>query len=264
MTLRKLACGVVVVAGALVFGAIFGPPGIGRAAGTAQPTNTALPTISGTPQEGQTLTASKGTWTDNPSSYAYLWSRCDENGNSCSTIAGANAGTYTLAHADVGHTLRVTVTATNKDGSAGASSAPTAPVRAAIVNGCPSGSGAIQVADLAPPARLWITPMGITPSVVTRSTGSIQLHFRVTACGARPVQGAIVFAVPIPYNQFGGRQVTTGADGTVNFTESRLPGFPADRRQELLVVLVRASKPGERILSGVSSRRAVSFRVSLR
>jgi hypothetical protein len=264
MTWKKLCAVAAVAAGALVFGAIFGPPGSGQAAGAAQPGNTALPTISGIPQEGQTLKASTGTWTGNPSSYAYLWSRCDANGNSCSQIGGANADTYTVAKVDVGFTLRVTVTATNKDGSTSATSAPTAPARAAIVNGCPSGSGAINIADLAPPARLGITPMGITPSVVTRSTGSIQLHFKVTACSGRPVQGAIVFAVPIPYNQFGGRQLTTGADGTVHITESRLPGFPADRRQELLVVLVRASKPGERILGGVSSRRAVSFRVSLR
>jgi hypothetical protein len=236
----------------------------GQASGNAQPTNTALPTISGTPQEGQTLTASKGTWTGNPTSYGYAWSRCDENGNGCSKIDGAGADTYTLAKADVGHTLRVTVTATGTDGSASATSAPTAPVRAAIVNGCPSGSGAIPAAELAPPARLFITPQGITPSVVTRSTRSIQLRFKVTACSGRAVQGAIVYASPIPFNQFGGRQLTTGADGTVNITESRLPGFPADRRQELLVVLVRASKPGERILTGISSRRAVSFRVSLR
>jgi hypothetical protein len=264
MTWKKLAGVVAVAAGALVFGAIFGPPGSGQASGTAQPTNTELPTISGTPQEGQTLTASKGTWTGNPTSYGYAWSRCNENGNRCSKIGGAKADMYTLARIDIGYTLRVTVTATNKDGAASATSAPTAPVRAAIVNGCPSGSGAIGVADLAPPARLWIQPQGITPSVVTRSATSVQFHFKVTACGGRPVQGADVFAVPIPYNQFRGRQATTGPDGTVNVTESRLLGFPASRRQELLAVLVRASKPGESILGGISSRRAVSFRVSLR
>jgi hypothetical protein len=264
MTWKKLAGVAAVAAGALVFGAIFGAPGSGRASGSAQPSNTALPTISGTPQEGYTLTASKGSWTGNPTSYGYAWSRCNENGNGCSKIGGAKADAYTLAKVDVGHTLRVTVTATNKDGSASATSAPTALVRAAIVNGCPSGSGAIRVADLTPPARLWITPLGITPAVVTRSTRSVQFHFKVTACSGRAVQGADVFAVPIPYNQFRGRQATTGADGTVNVTESRLSGFPASRRQELLVVLVRASKPGESILGGVSNNRAVSFRASLR
>lgn len=264
MTWKKLAGVAVVAAAAIVFGAILGSPGSGRASGTAQPTNTALPTISGTPQEGQTLTGSKGTWTGDPTSYAYAWSRCNDNGNSCSKIGGAGADTYALTKADVGYTLRVTVTATGQGGSASATSAPTALVRPAIVNGCPNGSGAIQVADLAPPARLFIRAQGITPGLVTRSTRSIQLRFKVTACSGRPVQGANVYASPIPFNQFAGQQATTGADGTVNITESRLPGFPADRRQELLVVLVRATKPGERILSGVSSRRAVSFRVSLR
>jgi hypothetical protein len=130
-------------------------------------------------------------------------------------------------------------------------------------NGCPSGSGAIQVADLAPPARLRIEQRGITPAVVSRSTSSIELHFLVTACNGRPVQGADLFAISIPYNEFTGEHATTGADGTVNLTESRLTGFPASNRQELLVVLARATKPGEPLVGGVSSRRAVSFPVSL-
>jgi hypothetical protein len=263
MTWKKLAGVAAVAAGALVFGAVFGPPGSGRASANAQPTNSTLPTIGGTPQEGHTLTASKGTWTDNPTSYEYAWSRCNEYGNGCSKIDGATKETYTVGKADVGYTLRVTVTATNKDGPASATSAPTARVGASIVTGCPNGSGAIQIADLAPPARLFITPMGITPSPVTRYARSVVFRFKVTACGGRPVQGAVVFAVPIPYNQFRGRQATTGPDGTVNVAESRLPGFPASRRQGLLAVFVRASKPGESILRGVSSRRAVSFRVSL-
>jgi hypothetical protein len=250
-------------AGALVLGAVFGQPGSGRASGTAAPTNTSAPTISGTPQEGQTLTASKGTWTGSPTSYAYAWSSCDQNGNGCSTITGAKADTYTLSKQDVGHTLRVTVTAGNAGGSAKATSAPTALVRAAIVNGCPSGSGPIQVANLTPPARLMIQQKGSTPSVVTRSTAAVQLHFLVTACNGRPVQGANLYAISIPYNQFAGQRATTGADGTVTLTESRMPGFPADHRQELLAVLARASKPGEPLIGGITSRRVVSFPVSL-
>jgi hypothetical protein len=130
-------------------------------------------------------------------------------------------------------------------------------------SGCPDGQGTVQVKDLTMPARLMIQRQSIVPAEVTASTDSIELHFLVTACNGRPVQGADVFAVPIPYNQFSGEHGTTGADGTVSITESRLSGFPASRRQQLLAVLARASKPGEPIVGGISTRRAVSFPVSL-
>ncbi|MFL5929771.1 MAG: DNRLRE domain-containing protein, partial [Gaiellaceae bacterium] len=96
------------------------------------PTNTAPPTISGTAQDGQALTADKGTWTGtDPITYAYQWRRCDSAGNSCANIAGATGTNYTLASADVGSTVRVAVTGTNAAGSSSSSSAATAAVVAA-------------------------------------------------------------------------------------------------------------------------------------
>ena len=47
------------------------------------PGNLTLPTISGTPQQGQTLTASNGTWSNSPTSYSYQWARCDSTGGNC-------------------------------------------------------------------------------------------------------------------------------------------------------------------------------------
>src|SRR5207244_3441828 len=41
------------------------------------PVNTAAPVISGTAQVGQTLATSNGAWTNNPTSYAYQWNRCN-------------------------------------------------------------------------------------------------------------------------------------------------------------------------------------------
>lgn len=231
-------------------------------ASAAAPKNTALPTISGTAQLGSTLTAGQGTWSGNVTSYAYAWSRCDQKGNSCAAIGGATSSTYKLTDADVGTTLRVAVKASNGAGTTTATSAQTAVVAGSA--GCPAGSGAVQVADLAPPARLSIEPQNIAPSRIVRSTRSIQLHFLVTACNGRPVQGATVFATPIPYEQFGGARATTGVDGTASIDESRESRFPASPRQELLAVLVRATKPGETLVGGVSTRRVVSFPVSLR
>ena len=90
------------------------------------PSNTAPPTISGTAQEGQTLSASTGGWEGTPPfSYAYQWERCNPFGEACLGIGGATSASYTVGAADVGSTLRVTVTASNAAGSASAASAVT-------------------------------------------------------------------------------------------------------------------------------------------
>jgi fibronectin type 3 domain-containing protein len=101
------------------------------AVAAAAPVNTALPTISGIAQEGQTLTASPGTWSGTPPiTYAYQWRRCDSAGNNCADIVLAGQQSYTPVAADVGSTLRVTVTASNAGGSASATSDKTAVVTA--------------------------------------------------------------------------------------------------------------------------------------
>lgn len=96
------------------------------------PANTVLPTVTGSPVSGQTLTASTGTWTGDPTiTFAYQWQRCDNTGANCAAIASATASTYVLTAGDVGHELRVAVTGTNGAGNATATSAATAVVTAA-------------------------------------------------------------------------------------------------------------------------------------
>ena len=98
----------------------------GTAAAKSSPVNAALPTVSGTARQGQTLTASSGSWGGTlPITYAYQWQRCNSGGSGCTSISGATGATHLLGSADVGHTMRVRVTATNADGSAQAFSAPT-------------------------------------------------------------------------------------------------------------------------------------------
>ena len=90
------------------------------------PVNISLPAITGTPQQGLPLSAQNGTWSNEPTSFGYEWQRCDAAGAKCSPISGAMLQSYTLAPADVGSTLRVTVTATNGGGpSAAVTSAQT-------------------------------------------------------------------------------------------------------------------------------------------
>ena len=92
------------------------------------PVDTALPTVSGSPVEGQTLSATTGSWEGSPASYTYQWEDCNTAGQACTNIAKATSSTYKLASTDVGHTLRVIVTATNTGGSTKASSAATTTV----------------------------------------------------------------------------------------------------------------------------------------
>jgi hypothetical protein len=238
-------------------------------AAPSAPSNTRPPTISGNAVVGATLTANAGQWTQQPS-FRYLWHRCDQNGESCAAISGANERTYVLKPVDQGNTLRVRVTATSGGVSATATSVPTSLVRTAttppppVVNGCPTGSGSIQVSQLSAPARLLIAGQVLAPSVVTGGTGNLTARFRVTACGGRPVQGALLYATAVPYNQFTPREQPTGSDGWATLQMNRLRGFPANPgRQQLLVMMTRARKPGENILGGISTRRLISFPVNL-
>src|SRR5439155_627693 len=95
----------------------------------AAPKNTAVPTISGTTRVGQTLTASTGSWSGSPTSYAFQWQHCDvDNSSICTDITGATGRTYTLHTLDLGYRMRVKVTARNAKGVATATSAATAVV----------------------------------------------------------------------------------------------------------------------------------------
>ena len=91
-----LVCAVVVINTVTATGASTAKP--------EKPTNTTLPTISGTPQQGQTLTASTGSWSGSPTSYGYQWRRCNTSGSACANISLATASTYTAVAADVAST----------------------------------------------------------------------------------------------------------------------------------------------------------------
>jgi hypothetical protein len=235
-------------------------------AAASGPANTAAPTISGTAREGETLTADAGTWTGTqPITYAYEWQRCNATGASCAAISGATAKTYVVTKPDVGTTLRVKATATDSTGSTSATSVPSAVVAsAAPATGCPSGTGTVAVTAVTPPARLVIDQYQVTPATVTRSVSSVTLRFHVSDTCGQAVQGALVFATTVPYNQFSkAAEQPTDANGWAQLEMQRLGGFPAARHQQLLVLFARARKPGEKLLAGIAARRLVSTPVNL-
>jgi fibronectin type III domain protein/NHL repeat-containing protein len=96
----------------------------------AAPSDSSVPTITGTTTQGQTLTAGPGTWSDSSAVLTYEWKDCDPQGNNCVAVAGATSSTYTLGSSDVGDTIVVVVTATNAAESSSASSTATSIVTA--------------------------------------------------------------------------------------------------------------------------------------
>jgi hypothetical protein len=125
------------------------------AAGGLAPANTAVPTIQGTLTSGSQLTGAPGSWSGSPApTLYYQWERCDPQGQSCSSIAGANSAGYVVQSADVGSTLSLLVTATSSAGGATATSAPTAQVAAIRPATGISGRKSKTAAPVTPARRL--------------------------------------------------------------------------------------------------------------
>jgi hypothetical protein len=155
---------------------------------------TTAPSISGTAQSGQTLTASRGSWPNDASnSYTYQWERCDASGASCADILSGAGQTYTATDNDVGFTLRVRVTASNAAvPTTSAESGPTAVVAAAPVTGgtgggsgggTGGGGGSSPVSNVSgtqvttpstPPSSSTVLTTGVPVSVVTVSGARVQ------------------------------------------------------------------------------------------
>ncbi|HZQ04225.1 MAG TPA: hypothetical protein VFA88_09420 [Gaiellaceae bacterium] len=120
------------------------------AAVAAVPSNTSAPTVAGRAHQGDTLTASPGSWAGNPTSFAYQWQRCASDGSGCGDVSGATAKAYAPVAADVDHALRVVVTASNADGQATASSRVTPAVAssgAPVSTSPPTISGTAKVGE---------------------------------------------------------------------------------------------------------------------
>ena len=79
-----------------------------------------LPSISGSPVTGQTLTANPGTWSNSPTSYSYQWQRCP-TATTCANVGSASAvNTYPLTSSDLGDTIVVVVIASQRRRAVGA------------------------------------------------------------------------------------------------------------------------------------------------
>ena len=220
------------------------------------PANTKLPSISGTAQQGSTLKVDNGTWTGTtPMTFDYTWQRCDTKGNNCSTFIAhsPNASSHTLGQVEVGHTVRVEVQAKNSVGSSYVYSAPTGIVAAPKTT---QSATTVAVNDVSLPDRLVIDRVSFSPNPVLSRSTAIQARFHVSDTKGLSVQGALVFALGLPYGwTYNAPEGATDANGWVTLVIRLTRKMPLRRGD--LVMFVRARKPGDSLLAGVSTRRLV-------
>jgi hypothetical protein len=232
------------------------------------------PSISGTAQQGQTLTGNLGTWAGTqPITITQWWLRCDQNGNGCTNITGATHTTYVLTSADVSHRIRFHVHAANSRGTAGSTSGPTAVVAAtptpttpALPPGAvklPDGTVSIPVTSVSLPDQLIIDKVQFNPAVL-HSRNPFQARFRVVDTKGYVVRDALVYMIGIPYGRIlNVPEQPTAQDGWATMNVQPTLKLPLVRGGAL-VVFVRARKPGDNVLAGVSARRLVQVKVGAR
>jgi len=129
-------------------------------------------------------------------------------------------------------------------------------------NGCPTNKSlkTAPIADLAPPARTQIEAFDVLSGPINAGTQTFTMKVRVgSTCGV-DIKGASVYVTAVPYDQFTiPDEELTGDDGTATLVFRRDANFPASSKQQQLTLFIRATKPGENPLAGVSTRRLVAI-----
>ena len=200
------------------------------------------PGITGTPQVGQTLTATKGDMADDdnlpsgtfPTGYTFQWVRVNSS-NVETDISGATSSTYVPVAADVGNTIKVEVSFTDGGGAEERlASDATAAVMAATPTPTPSPGGTTYVSNLENATNSSLE-FGTAKQAQVFSTGaqaggypldSVGIHFEsvhessalnvelwsTTGTGANTVPDAKLFNLALPDS------LTTASSTTLSFT----------------------------------------------
>ena len=200
------------------------------ALGVAPPENTAPLAISGTPEPGQTLTATAGTWTATPTTVTRAWQRCDAAGAACADITAETGLTYVVQAADQGATVRVQETAVNGGGTGTATASvlvPSPPGPSPSPEPSPSPSS---------PGPSSPTPAPVTGPTDAQIRAALRPALRVTGAAARHkalLKRGFSFTFKAP------------AAGRVAVTWESIPPKRARGRKAKPVVLARGERPGQ-------------------
>lgn len=199
------------------------------------PVNVAPPAISGAPHQGQSLTAVEGGWSGSPLVFAFRWLRCDLSGDACASIPAARSRTYLPTAADVGHTLRLRVTAANAGGSTKALSTNTATIQLP----------AQAPANIIPPSLVGVAQLGQTLSAgagAWSGTEPLALAIEWLRCNAIGDACAVVAGATAATRQLGSDDI--GTTTRVRVTAANVAGT------------VAATSPPSAVISGGVSTSA--------
>ena len=120
---------------------------------------------------------------------------------------------------------------------------------------------AIPVASVSLPNQLVVADVKFAPPVL-RSRAPFTIRVKVTDGRNRPVAGALVYVIGLPYAYLrNAPEVASGNDGYAAIALSPTAALP---RNASIVLFVRVRKPGEPLVgAGVSSRRLVQVTARL-
>ena len=150
-------------------------------------TNTEAPHISGSPAVGARISVAHGVWSPAPVSYAYQWENCNRTEEECALIHGANNPGYAVAASELGHILRVKVTATNGAGSVVAY-ASAGVISTASTTEYPqsAGSGPFWIVT-GPDGNLWTTDYATSKIAKITPAGTITEYALPTGSAPRGI-----------------------------------------------------------------------------
>ena len=162
----------------------------------AAPANTGLPTITGTAQQGQNIYTTTGSWSGSPTCTATSGCAATAPATAALRSAARSSPGSRVSAADVGNTIRVTVTATNASGSTSATSAQTAVVGSGSSSAVPANTGLPTITGTAQNGLNLYTTTG---SWSGSPTSYKYQWLRCDSAGANcvPIWGEIFFGVTL-------------------------------------------------------------------
>jgi hypothetical protein len=224
------------------------------------PAVSTLPSIVGPPEAGKLLSAVPGVWDGGkPLAFTFQWRQCDAVGANCVDIASATREKYRPTSGDVGHSLRVLVTAASTTATRKASTpatvavspAGTPPIARPANVELPIVTGKLQVGQkLTSTSGGWTgsptkfayrwqrcNPSGLNCAAIAKAIHTTYtttpddlgatLAIVVTASGpggsasAPAVKTTIVAAAPLPALSTGSQTVVRGVAGNVGTLDGR-------------------------------------------